>query len=133
MPHRRRGLVLIVSERADTRALYRIVLERAGHRCVPARDAHAAMACLDEGQVSAAVLDLDLPRFEDGLALAWRLRALPVSTPVIAVTGDLPQRLPRGLFHGYAHKPVHPDDLVAAVSKVVALEPALAGHSRDSA
>jgi DNA-binding response OmpR family regulator len=131
MPHRRRGLVLIVSERADTRALYRIVLERAGCRCVTAHDAQAAMACLGGKQVGTAVLDLDLPRLEDGLALAWRLRALPVSPPLIAVTGELRQRLPRGLFRGYAHKPVHPDDLVAAVSEVVTLEPALAGQSRD--
>jgi CheY-like chemotaxis protein len=113
------GTVLIVEDHADSRDLYVTVFEAAGFRCVAAGDPDEAVRRAATERVDVAILDLGLPRLEDGLALAWRFRSLADAPRLVAVTGHPPERLPRELFSELLMKPVDPADIVALVQQLL--------------
>lgn len=63
-------------------------LRREGHRVSIVRDGATAIEVATRTQPDAVLLDLGLPDL-DGYEVARRLReALPITTPIIVVTGD---------------------------------------------
>jgi CheY-like chemotaxis protein len=114
-----RGLVLIVEDHPDTREMYEAFLTAAGFACRTAATPTDALQQIADQRVDVAVVDLGLPRIEDGLALARRLQELPQAPPLIALTGYAESRLPKGVFRAYLMKPFDPDALVATVTRVL--------------
>jgi two-component system response regulator FixJ len=114
------GVALVVDDHRDTRDLYVFTLTGVGFRCIQAATAAEASQRASIVRFDIVIMDLGLPRREDGVDLARRLRAQRLPSPIVAVTGhaDLaPDE--RALFAAYVTKPVDPEDLVAVVLRVL--------------
>ncbi len=79
--------VLVVEDDADQRSLRRMLFERAGHEVDVAADAAGAESACAERVPAVVVMDLHLPRAEDGAALISRLRALTPTPKIVVLTG----------------------------------------------
>jgi two-component system, sensor histidine kinase len=108
--------VLVIEDNADTREMYRKVLELAGHVVLEAADADQGLALLKSERPGIALVDIGLPGF-DGYELARRFRAEPEGSSVtlVALTGyGSPDDRERARLAGYDHhlvKPVAPETL----------------------
>lgn len=113
--------VLLVEDFAETRAIFRAVLEATGLEVAEAATGTAGLALARALLPDLILTDLSLPGM-DGREAARRLRADPATRtiPIIAVTGtagtDETARLER-LFDVVLRKPVEPDALVEAVAR----------------
>lgn len=76
--------ILLVDDERDQLELRRMILERLGHEVSAAATAEEAEGAAGLGRLEAVVMDLNLPRAEDGLALLGRI---PRGLPVIVLTG----------------------------------------------
>ena len=115
-----RGVVLIVDDDADTRDLYIFILSGVGFRCVVAASPAEAVQRASIVRFDLVVMDLGLPRRDDGLELARRLRTQSLPSPIVAVSGyEPPEIADRSLFAAYVRKPVDPEDLVTIVLRVL--------------
>ena len=114
-----RGFVLLVEDHGATRALFFEILTDAGYSCTTAVSPAQAIRIALLVRFDAVLMDLGLPRRDDGLALARELRALPDPPPLIAVSGYLSDRESAGLFEAELLKPVDEDQLLATVGRVV--------------
>jgi CheY-like chemotaxis protein len=118
--------VLLVEDDADSRDLFRYILESCGARVLEAFTALDALTMLDRLVPDALVSDLGLPA-HDGLWLIDQIRRRPAArggtVPAVAVTGFgreyPPERLLRLGFHRYTTKPVEPARLCALVREVL--------------
>ena len=108
--------VLVIEDNADTREMYRTVLELAGHVVLEAADAAQGLELLKSERPGIALVDIGLPGF-DGYELARRFRAEPEggSVVLVALTGyGSPDDRERSRLAGYDHhlvKPVAPETL----------------------
>jgi DNA-binding NarL/FixJ family response regulator len=115
--------ILLVEDEDDTRELLARALERAGNRCVPARDAREALERAGELPVDLVVTDVVLGRDEHGgLRLMTELRAAGVHAPVIVITAyaDV-EKLKTALNEGAAYlleKPFRAPELLDAIERV---------------
>jgi len=78
--------VLLVEDDADQRELRELILARAGHQVIPASGAQEALDRLTTSP-EVAVMDLSLPRPEDGRALLRELARRSPATRVAVLTG----------------------------------------------
>jgi CheY-like chemotaxis protein len=106
------------------------LLERQGHQVVVARNRREALSILERELFDLALLDVQMPEV-DGLETARVIRARErngvVHMPLIAVTahamnGDRERCLNAGM-DGYLTKPIHLEQLVAAIDQVGAAIP----------
>ena len=106
--------VLIVDDDADTRRLFRIVLETEGFVCEEAGDAAAALAAVADG-IDLVLCDVRLGD-DDGLGLAKTLLGAPEPVGVVMVTGlDDPDMAETAIelgAYGYLVKPVRRSELL---------------------
>ena len=123
MAESRLGIVLIIENDLDTRELFDFTLSGAGFRCVATASAAEALRQAAIVRFDAIVMDLGLPRLEDGVALARELREQSAPSPIIAVSGHrLPDSVDHSLFAAYVMKPIDPDELTAVVRRVTAAQ-----------
>lgn len=80
--------VLVVEDDPDQRGLRRLLLERAGYEVDVAGDSAEAERICAERAPAVVVMDLHLPRAEDGGALIDRLRKLSPAPRIIVLTGS---------------------------------------------
>jgi PAS domain S-box-containing protein len=108
--------VLVVEDNADTREMYRTVLELAGHEVLEAGNGTEGLALLKSERPGVALVDIGLPGF-DGYEVARRFRAEPEggSVMLVALTGYGAQEdRARSREAGYDYhlvKPVSPETL----------------------
>lgn len=120
----RKSLILIADDRASSRELLRIVLERAGYAVIEAEDGEAAVEQALTASPDLILLDLQMPRL-DGYGVLATLRSDPrfSRTPVLALTasamtGDREKILAAG-FTDYLSKPAGPDLLRETVARLL--------------
>lgn len=111
--------VLVVEDNDDSRALYTLVLSRAGFEVEGAVDGEEALAMLDERQPDLLITDIHTPNMT-GLELIRRLRADErwADLPIIAVTAFDPDQLAHAAIHGATRvlrKPFEPNRLLSIV------------------
>ncbi len=87
--------ILLVEDDADQLELRRMILEGLGYEVSPAATVEEALAAAESGKPEAVVMDLRLPRREDGVALLGRLAG---GAPVIVLTGASGEAAPPGAF-----------------------------------
>ncbi len=104
--------ILLVEDDADQLELRRMILEGLGHEVTSAATAAEALAAAESGKPEAVVMDLRLPRREDGLALLARLEG---TTAVVVLTGANAEA-PRGAFRVLL-KPCPTRTLVKAIEE----------------
>ena len=117
--------VLIVDDEADSRDFVRHLLERAGAVVRVAHSAAEALEIVDAAAPDVLVSDLGMPH-QDGYALLRGLRARggrAASVPALALTAYArPEDRARAIAEGFqAHvsKPIVPEDLIAAIERLV--------------
>ncbi len=121
--------ILVVEDNPASAELLTLYLRSAGFRVELARDGEEGLAMAGRLRPDGIVLDIVLPKL-DGWELLGRLKAdaALANTPVIIVS-MLDER-GRGFALGaadYLVKPVHRDDLLAALGRATASKPAVNG------
>ncbi|MCE1225309.1 MAG: PAS domain S-box protein [Geobacteraceae bacterium] len=120
--------VLLVEDQEVNRTFVQRLLERQGHRIVPAADGLMALELLERDSYDLMLLDIQMPGMggEEVLArLRQREQASGLHLPVIALTahalaGDKEKLLEAG-FDGYISKPVQMARLLAEMGRVIHL------------
>lgn len=121
---RRKHLILIADDRASSRELLRVVLERTGYDVLEAPDGEAALDLIRTRQPDLVLLDLQMPKL-DGLGVleAVRRDSRFAKLPVVALTasamrGDRERILEAG-FTDYLAKPAGPEQLREVVARLL--------------
>lgn len=121
---RRKHVILIADDRASSRELLRVILERVGYDVLEAADGEAALDLIRTGAPDLVLLDLQMPKL-DGLAVLQAVRgeARFARLPVVALTasamrGDRERILEAG-FTGYVAKPAGPELLRETVATLL--------------
>jgi len=116
--------ILLVEDFHDAREVVAATLRAAGAEVLEAGSAAEALAALQGPPPDVMLCDIGLPD-ENGYSLMLRIRALPGAAgriPAAAFTAwNLPEDEAQSTAAGYQahlHKPVLPDDLVAAVAQL---------------
>ncbi len=105
--------VLVVDDDAAALEIRKLVLERRGHEVSTAQDAAAAQAA---PRADVVVLDLRMPRLEDGLALIREFHRAGVRVVVLCGNpGDLDGREEAAMIGQVLAKPVKTEVLLAAI------------------
>ncbi|MBA3051581.1 MAG: response regulator [Candidatus Omnitrophota bacterium] len=112
--------ILIIEDNADSREIFRTVLEMADYEVTEAVDGEDALKKIDESEYSVILVDLSLPKIS-GWDLIEIIKGKYPSTPLIAATahamsGDRDRALKAGC-DDYISKPLKPSDLVKKVGK----------------
>jgi len=138
------GLLLVVDDRPDIRALVQHHLERAGARVITAADGEAALAAIEQASIAdenhrrfdAVVMDMQMPKL-DGFEAVRRLRASGFDQPIIALTaaaltGAREQCLQAGCSE-YLSKPLNVRQLIEILAHYLTPSaPASASVAQDS-
>lgn len=112
--------VLVMEDCAETREIFRMVLEARGFRVVEAGDGVEGVRLASVVEPDVVLTDLVMPRM-DGLEAARRLRSDPTTAhiPIVAATGSSGQREraegSEGPFQRVLVKPVSPNELTRAI------------------
>ena len=125
--------LLLVDDDLHILELYRLVLERAGHRVHIAETCARAVTLLNEIDPEIVIMDLRVPELEDGLGLIRRLKAhmrAPGKRPLKVVvtsgwTEDLAGTPERDSVDCVLPKPVRMELLLQSIAR---LAPAAVGH-----
>jgi DNA-binding response OmpR family regulator len=121
-----RGRILVVDDEAAVRESVRLVLAHSGYEVLEAEGGAQAMETVRSGdnptRLDAVILDLYMPKIH-GQEVIFYLRSKFPTIPIIVLTGkpDVPDII-RSFDEGvvdFLVKPVHPDNLLAAVAKAV--------------
>ncbi|HEX5431491.1 MAG TPA: response regulator [Bryobacteraceae bacterium] len=113
--------ILLVDDDADGIALRKLILERAGHCVAVATNAEEARERYRESAPDAAILDLRLPRAENGRALIRDLRRDLPGVRILTLSGwsaDLDGCAERELIDALFTKPAAPERLLSAINSL---------------
>jgi DNA-binding response OmpR family regulator len=117
-------LVLVAEDSGTILAMVTSRLERSGYDVITARDGEAAVSVAHDRLPAIVVMDVEMPVL-DGLEATRRLRAddATQAIPIVLLTGnDKEQDVAAGMAAGateYVTKPFSPQDLVAAVDRIL--------------
>lgn len=117
-------LILVVEDSATQAAALSEFLERAGFRCIAAKNGEMALELLEANSVDLVLSDVVMPGM-DGYDLAKRIRSMPAQSdlPIVLLTSLTdPLAIVRGLESGadhYVTKPYDPAGLLGRVRTVL--------------
>jgi len=120
------GVVLVVDDNAENRALAQATLEDEGYRVLLASGGEEGIAMFEREHPDCVLLDVRMPGI-DGIAACRRMRALPASAdiPILFFTAQRDvETFDRAREAGgddYITKPVRPPELVTRVATAVKL------------
>lgn len=121
--------LLIAEDHAETRALLKIFLERAGADVVAVGSGSAALAVIQTHHFDVVLCDIGMPDM-DGYQLLQKIRVLEPEIgrqPAIACTAYVApedvSRSHRAGFQAHVAKPVNPPELVNTIVNVVSAGP----------
>lgn len=113
--------VLLVDDDPDQLEIRSLILERFGHRVGSAETPEEALEQCRRAMPDVVVMDLRLPKAEDGLRLIRELRALSASVPILVMSGwpeDLADHPEAEMVNRFLRKPVRSQDLVLFIDGV---------------
>jgi CheY-like chemotaxis protein len=109
--------VLLVDDEADQLEMRRMVLEARGYEVAEATNAEDALERI--GDCDRVVMDMRMPRVEDGRALIRALHAARPGLPIIVLSGcaqDIESAPERSEVREVIEKPVRPERLLRALA-----------------
>ena len=118
----RKFLILIADDRASSRELLRLVLERAGYEVVEAEDGEQALSRARAVNPDLILLDLQMPALDGyGVLAALRSEARFENLPVLALTASAMrrERIIEAGFTDYLAKPAGPEVLRETVARLL--------------
>jgi DNA-binding response OmpR family regulator len=109
--------LLVVDDDPAGLEIRKLILERRGHTVITAGDAAGARAAFQASAPETVILDLRLPRTEDGIALIREFRAATPSVRIVVLSGatDLEGREEAKLVDQILIKPVRSERLLDAI------------------
>ena len=113
--------VLLVDDDPDQLEIRTLLVEQAGHHVRVARNAAEAEAACQALAPQLLVMDLRLPRTEDGLALIRLVRETAAGARIIVLTGwpsGLSQSPEAAMVDLLLSKPVHTRRLLEAIARL---------------
>ncbi|GAA1564004.1 response regulator [Dactylosporangium maewongense] len=116
--------ILIVDDSASVRQVVTIALRGAGYEVVAATDGKDALKQLDGRRIHLIISDVNMPNM-DGITLVGEVKKLPSYrfTPIIMLTTESQEDKKRQAqaagAKAWVTKPFQPDQMLAAVSKLV--------------
>ena len=115
--------VLLVEDDRDTREMYSLYLSHSGLEVTEARTGRVALELVRNATPDVVVTDIAMPQM-DGLELSRRLRAAPATrdVPIIAVSGQVTERVRESRVNLVLEKPCEPDRLLDAIHQVLQSE-----------
>jgi signal transduction histidine kinase/DNA-binding NarL/FixJ family response regulator/HPt (histidine-containing phosphotransfer) domain-containing protein len=117
------GRVLLVEDGSTNRKLLSLILRKAGMEVVTAENGRIGVDRAREERFDVILMDMQMPVM-DGYAAAQEIRALGMTTPIIALTAHAmsqdKQKCLRAGCSAYLSKPVKSDDLLQAVANMLA-------------
>jgi two-component system, sensor histidine kinase and response regulator len=120
------GVVLVVDDNAENRALARATLEDEGYTVELAASGEAGIAAFERAVPDCVLLDIRMPGM-DGIAASQRIRALPGGSdvPLLFVTAqrdlDTFDRAHAAGGDDFITKPYRPSELIARVAAAIKL------------
>ena len=117
--------VLIVDDSASLRMAVTIALKNAGYDVIEGKDGADGLSKLNGQKVHLIISDLNMPNM-DGFTFVQKIKELPdyKFTPIIMLTTEAsPEKKDQGKAAGvraWMVKPFKPEDMIEAISKVVA-------------
>jgi DNA-binding NtrC family response regulator len=115
--------VLLVDDDTDQLEIRKLLVEQAGHQVQVAENAAAAEAVCLAMAPQLVVMDLRLPRAEQGLGLIRALRRAAPGVRIVVLAGwpaDLSESPEAGMVDLLLPKPVHTRRLLDAIGRLVA-------------
>jgi PAS domain S-box-containing protein len=125
--------ILVAEDDPASQALVASLLIPFGHRITAVANGFEALSALEQQAFDVILMDIQMPGM-DGMEATAAIRKMQretgAHTPIIALTahalkGDQQRCLEAGM-DGYVSKPIHSNDLLAAMAKLVAGTPATA-------
>lgn len=117
--------ILVVEDDVEQLELRRLILEQFGHTVSSASSASEAMTLWDQFHPKLTVMDLRLPKAEDGLALIRSIKDRDAGTHILLLSGVDPEgitQLPEAkMVDQILRKPVCSAQLMQLVSKLAVL------------
>lgn len=133
------ALVLLVDDDPEQLDVRRLLLEKVGHRVLTAGSAAEALAEFQATHPKLVIMDLRLPRTEDGLTLIRKIRQHGSATHLLVLSGwahdleDVPESM---MVDHIMSKPVRSRELLQLVTKLtlwlICLLPSLQAQSTAS-
>ena len=117
--------ILVIDDSASLRQVVSIALKGAGYSVIEACDGKDALSKLDGQRINLIVSDVNMPNM-DGITFVREAKKLPAYkfTPVIMLTTEAGEKMKQeGQAAGakaWVVKPFKPEQMLAAVSKLVA-------------
>jgi len=111
--------VLVVDDDTAGLEIRKLILERRGHEVTVASNVEQARAAFQMSVPETAILDLRLPKVEDGLALIREFRQAQPGMRIVVLCGnvaDLDGREEAAMVDQVLAKPVRSDQLLEAVA-----------------
>ena len=116
--------IMIVDDSSSLRQVVGIALKSAGYEVIEAADGKVALSKLDGKKINLIISDVNMPNM-DGISLVRAVKQMPAYkfTPIVMLTTENQDSKKReGQEAGakaWVVKPFKPDQLVAAVQKLV--------------
>ena len=121
--------ILVAEDNPVNQRLVSRLLEKRGHRAELVGTGREAIDAVLRGEFDIVLMDLQMPDM-DGLEATLRLRALGITTPILAITAHtMPSDRERCLaagMDGFVHKPINAALLAEAVESAAAARTAAA-------
>lgn len=109
-------MILVVDDEPLLRATVRDILEDTGYAVKEAGTADEAIKLLEEDGIAAVLTDIEMPGPFNGLDLAWMVRAMWPTIPVVVISGrTLPKREELPAHTPVLTKPFSPDRLIDVI------------------
>ena len=115
--------ILLVDDDPDQLEVRALVLEAEGHQVASARSRRRAVSAFRRSTPEIVLMDLRLPRTEDGVALIDELRALSATVPIIVLSGwpdDIKNHPSLPLVSEVLPKPVRTQHLLRHIRRLTA-------------
>ncbi|HUQ93432.1 MAG TPA: response regulator [Bryobacteraceae bacterium] len=113
--------ILLVDDDKDQLEMRRLLLDQAGHEVQAAGSVEEAERLLDVQTPKLVLMDLRLPRTEDGLTLIRRVRASAPRVKIVVLSGYLPDlsNLPEeGMVDQVLSKPMRSEKLLRTITRL---------------
>ena len=110
--------VLVIDDEGGTSGFLQEALPNRGYSVTTASNGVEGLQKFQQDNFDVVLTDLTMPKM-DGWEVARRIKKVSPRTPVILMSGKLPESNPEGLFAGTITKPFTLDEIIQTIKKAL--------------